>query len=356
MRRLTLLLALAAGMALLSASRLPAPPLPTGTTSLGTLDKYLIDDVTLVGVANVKTIAASPLHAKLKKQVAALAEHELFAKHLKLFGVKLVQDVERGVLVMGEGKVRELNFKEKARPENEDRFYFLFQGKFDAKKFEAGFAQIAKEHERAKLHGKGRTAILESGGKFVCLLDSSTVIVGPSKKLVEDVQGRASGKVKAKFKVKDLPAALKALKSDVPIDAVGFGALPVSSKFERLEGGAKITPVTLDNVGFSKLTVRVEAKDGLKGRVAFEGKGKDGFAKAAKTITDGLEEMKKRGDDRPTRDPLELVARKVLKAVKAKTANQALTLEGEVSQEDVKSVLDTLKKELDDEARPHGGR
>src|SRR5262245_8287923 len=146
-------LSLLAGLALcLSVSRLPAPPLPAGTkTGLGALDKYLIDDVALVGVANVKTAAASPMYKKLMKEVAAVAEHEFFAKHLKQFGVKPVQDVERVVLVMGEGKERQRNFND-PRGENEERMYFLFQGKFDEKKFDDGFAQIAKEHKEVKLH------------------------------------------------------------------------------------------------------------------------------------------------------------------------------------------------------------
>src|SRR5262249_4084139 len=150
-------LSLLAGLALcLAASRLPAPPLPTGTTTgAGALDRYLVDDVALVGVANVKAVLKTPLYGKLKKEVAAVAEHEAFGKHLKQFGVKPLQDVERITLVMGEGKVRERNFND-PRAENDERMYFLFQGKFDEKKFDAAFAQLAKDHKGVKLHGKGR--------------------------------------------------------------------------------------------------------------------------------------------------------------------------------------------------------
>jgi hypothetical protein len=351
-------LSLIAGLALcLSASRLPAPPLPAGTkTGLGALDKYLIDDVTLVGVANIKTIAASPMHKKLQKEVAAVAEHEFFNKHVKQFGVKPVQDIERIVLVMGESKVRERNFNEKGRPENEERMYFLFQGKFDEKKFDAGFAQLAKDHKEVKLHGKGRATILEARGDFfLSLIDKATFVFAPSKKIIEEVQARGTGKVKAKFKQKEFPAALKDLKAETAIDAVGFGPMQVSSKFEQMGMmGYKITPITLDQIGFKKLTVRVEGKNELKGKVVFDAKGKSGFKENAQKITDGLEEVKKRMEQRPGRDPIEQAFAKIFKAVKAKTADEKLTFEGELSQDDAKAVLEAMKKELDREGRGPG--
>src|SRR5262245_31713112 len=102
MRRLPLVAALALATLLLAAARLPAPPLPAGTAGgLTALEKYLTDDVTLVGVANVKAALASPMHKKLKKELAAVAGHELFTRYLKEFGVKPLEDVDRAVFVMG---------------------------------------------------------------------------------------------------------------------------------------------------------------------------------------------------------------------------------------------------------------
>jgi hypothetical protein len=355
MRVRFLTLSLLAGLALaLSASRLPAPPLPAGTsTGAGALDKYLVEDTALVGVANVKVALKSPMYAKLKKEIAGVVDHEFFAKHLKLFGVRPLQDVERVVMVMGQGKVRERNFNDPSREDGE-RLYFLFQGKFDEKKFDDAFAQIVKDHKRAKLHGKGRTAILGvSNDLFVSLIEKTTLVVAPSRKIIEDVQARASGKSKAKFKVKELPAGLKALKSDVPIDAVGFGPMQVSGKYEQLPNGYRITPVTLEQVGFKKLTVRVTVKDELKGKVSFDGANKAGFAESAKKFTDGLEETKKRGD-RPRSDPVEQALLKVIKGVTAKTANQVLTFEGELKADDAKAFLDAVKQELDRDAQRQG--
>jgi hypothetical protein len=344
MRRLAVLLVLAAGV-LLSASRLPAPPVPAGTAAgLTALEKYLVDDVTFVGVANVKTVLAAPLHGKVKKEVAAVAEHEFFAKHLKQFGVKPAQDVERVVLIMGEQKARVENFKEKGPPENDERMYFLFQGKFDEKKFEAGFAQLAKDHPRAKLHGKGSTAILTfNNDHFFALVDHSAFIFAPSKKIIEEVQGRASGKIKAKFKLKDFPAALKSLKAEAAIDAVGFGPMQVDSKGERFgKDGYKITPITLDQIGFKKLTVQVEVKNDLQGKVVFEGKSKTGFAAIARKLTEGFEQEKKDLEKGAEHDPFEKAMLGFFKAVKITTGEQALTFEGALAQGDVKLLLELL--------------
>src|SRR5262245_8851597 len=104
MRRQALLTALAAGVLLLSTSRLPARP-PKATTGLAALEKYLIDDVALVGVVNVKAITASPMYAKVKKEVAAVVGHAYCAKHLKVLGVAPLENVERIVFVMGQAKV-----------------------------------------------------------------------------------------------------------------------------------------------------------------------------------------------------------------------------------------------------------
>lgn len=351
MRRLSMLSALALGVVLLSAARLPAPPLPPKTaTGLTALEKYLFDDVSLVGVANVKTALALPMYAKVKKEAAAVADHELFSKFIKPFGVKPLQDVERVVLVMGEQKVRERSFNEK-RTENDERMYFLFQGKFDPKKFESGFAEIAKEHKEAKVLGKGETAILEvgNGNVFFSLLDKSTFIIAPSKKVVEEVQARASGKSKAKFKLsKDFPAALKSLKGDVAIDAVGFGTMQIDSKFESLgKDGYKLTPITLDEKGFKKFTVRVEGKDELKGQVTLEGKDKTDVADLARKMTSGLEEEIKRGERFAERDPLAKAMFQVLKGVKIKSAKQNVVMEGKLTQDDAKGLLEGMKKQLD---------
>lgn len=343
-------LALLAGLSV-TAARLPAPPLPAGTTTgLGSLEKYLVEDTTLVGVANVKTVAASPLHAKLKKEVAALAEHEMFAKYLKPFGVKPVQDIERIVLVMGTQKERQRNFNDPPG-ENDERMYFLFQGKFDPTKVEPGFNQLAKDHpNEVKVAGKGEAAILEMGrgGSFFALIDRTTFIIAPSKKIVEQVRDRASGKNKARFTSKDFPALLKDLKSETAIDAVGSAGMQIDSKFEQLgNNGYKLTPITLEQKGFKKLTVRVELKDGLSGKVVMATDNKATAAAMAKAISDGLEQQIRRADQRAKADPFEQVMMGVLKGVKVTATDQGVVMEGKVSEATAKEVLEGMKKLFD---------
>ena len=66
------------------------------------------------------------------------------------------------------------------RGDNEERMYFLFQGKFDEKKFDAGFAQVAKDHSSVKLHGQGRATVLQAQGDlFLSLIDRSTFVIAP---------------------------------------------------------------------------------------------------------------------------------------------------------------------------------
>lgn len=349
-------LALLAGLAV-AVSRLPAPPLPAGTAGgLGALDKYLIDDVTLVGAANIKTVAASPLHAKLKKEVAAVADHEVFSKYLQPFGVKPVQDLERIVLVMGTPKARERNFNDPPG-ENEERMYFLFQGKFDPKKFEPGFAQVTKDHpNQAKLHGKGEAAILElNRSTFFALLDKSTFIIAPSKKIVEEVQARASGKVKAKFASQDFPAVLKDLKADSAIDAVGVGGMQIDSKFEQLGmNGYKITPITLEQKGFKRLTVRVTVKDALAGKVTMATKDKDTATDMAKKVSAGIEDEVRRAERAGGRDPLAGLFAKALKGVTVKATDEGVVMEGKLDEALAKDVLEGMAKLFTELNQPRG--
>lgn len=346
-------LALLAGLSLaLAVGPLPAPPLPPATAGgLGDLEKYLLDDTTLVGFANFKAAKASPLFGKLKKEIQALTDTESFTKYLKQFGVRPLVDIERIALVMGEAKERTYDRNVKEEQPEDVRMYFLIQGKFDPAKFEAGFQALAKEHPEFKLHGTGLTGILsfERGDRTsLALADRNTLVFGPTKRILEEVQARAAGKTKAKFKVKDLPAGLKQLKSDSLVEAVAFGPAQVNSKFESTPNGFRITPTTLDQMGFSRYTVRVEAKgNDLTGKVVFSGKSAAELEAGAKKLTDGLAHITQEGDKATRNDPVEKTALAVMKSVKHSTAGQALTFEGKVTEAQARTLLEEMKREMD---------
>jgi hypothetical protein len=264
-----------------------------------------------------------------------------------LFGVKPLQDIERIVFVMGQDR-RERG----PGGERDERMYFLIQGKFDEKKFEQAYTSLAKEHPNTvKVHGTGRSAILamKNENSYISLVDRSTMIFGPSKKLCETLQERASGKTKPKFKLnKDIPAALKALNSSVAIDAVGFGPLVVGGSYERGPNKEFIFKAkTLDDYGFRKLTVQIGIKDELSGKVMMEGKTRDGFAAMAKQITEGLEKEKTQMQRFAQRDPMSKVILSVLKATTAKSTDQSITFEAKVGHDDAKAFLDGIKQEFD---------
>src|SRR5262245_52821615 len=107
----------------------------------------------------------------------------------------------------------------------------------------------------------------------------------------------------------------------------------------RGQDGYKVTPITLDQIGFKKFTVRVEIKDGLKGTVTFEGKSKTGFVAIARKLTDGFEQEKKEMEKEAEDDAFEKAMLGILKVVKFKIGEQALTFEGALAEKDVKTFL-----------------
>src|SRR5262245_7344787 len=100
MRRFTLLLALAAGLLLASASRLPAPPLPPPTGSSGhPVERHLLDDTDLLVVVNVKEVVKSPFFTKgAKAEVERVLGRDEVKPYLKGFGIDPLKDVEQVVV------------------------------------------------------------------------------------------------------------------------------------------------------------------------------------------------------------------------------------------------------------------
>jgi len=335
-------------LALAPGARLYAPPTPKATAeSLLPVEKYLMNDTALLVVVTAKPIKDSAVFAKnVKPELEKLLDHEKFAKYFAAFGVKPIRDLERVVIAAGEEKRRTGN------EPREERIQIFWQGKFDEKKVKGAFADLAKEHQELKMVEKdGKTLYQIGRDVFFAILDAKTILMCPSEKLALETLERASGKEKPKFADKDLAAALKTLSETRPVQAFALEKFAFSHDFKNENGQFTMTPITLGEKGVRKFTVTADAKEAVDLKVVIEGKDKNSFAEASKMITDGFDKMKQELDREGQREPIAVVAAKIMKDVKVKTADASVTFEGKVVGEDARAFaekfFEMIRKELD---------
>jgi len=294
-----------AGLVLVPGARLYAPPTPKPTVeSMPSVEKYLLNDTTMVVVVNAKPILDSAVFTKnVKPELEKLLEHEAITRYFKAFGITPLKDLERMVFVYGEDKVR-------SDGPREERIQVLWQGKFDEKKLKAGFAEMEQGDPKTfkKIEKDGKTVYQVDRNMYFALLDSKTILMCPGEKIALEGLARASGKEKPKFASKDLTAALKTLSESKPVQAFALEKYAFSHEYKNENINGKFTftsiPITLGQKGVRKFTIVGEAKDDVSVKVVIEGKDKKSFEEPQRQIVDGLDKAKMELDKEGQREPL----------------------------------------------------
>lgn len=321
------------------------------------LEQYLIDDVDLLVVVNVKGIVKSTLfNATIKKELQKVLDMpEVKLKdYLKDTGVDPLRDLERVVVMMGKSCRPQRDFNAPAPAGGvDDGPVVLLQGKFDQTKLEAALDKIAarpaKPPRFAKPGAKNvrEMAVTKEGKRkyytidpdgwshaYLAVIDKQTVVICGMKTHLKTLWERVEGKKKPALKyAKQWQPILKTFKPDQMVRAAGIENMVWTTRYEKNPNGATRREITLGDLGVTGFNVTVTIpKDVAIGTVAINGKEKASFAKVSKEIEDGLALAKKQLSDNQF-IPAELkpsleAFKKVLEGLKITKKDTSMTIEG----------------------------
>ncbi|MFL5240889.1 MAG: hypothetical protein ACJ8FY_02165 [Gemmataceae bacterium] len=250
----------------------PAPKPQTLTPFV----QFIPDDASFVAIENIKD---SPVAKKDKKslsddeQQVFVAAALFFPPCFKDFGIKPFEDIERLVVIGAP-----------PQPSDSDphlkRSITLFQGRFDQDKLRAAADRLVEEkadEKKVKRLNVGQATVYEMPyGLYLYLLDPTTLICAPSKKLLEEVIKKGLDKKPAKPKNARLARWLEELDSSAPINLIALEDSIVGKRswsdtingqrVERTEintlrdGGIEVVQATLGIGSHPRAKVLVEAK------------------------------------------------------------------------------------------------
>jgi hypothetical protein len=320
---------------LLACAPLHAAPVTRKSDAGPNLERYLPADTDFVIAINVKQVVGTPLFVKdFKKKVVELLGNEAVKPFLKGAGVNVFTDVDHVVVALGQSCYQ--STEEYGRG-NGPLFFFL--GRFDPAALHKKMADLAKEMPKVVAPvevGKAKLYEISLSPReklYAGVVNRSALVVAMNKPLVVAALGRADGTKKTAFKYKELPAALKAFKPDLALQAVGLQEMITSTTYSSFQAGGgktefKRTYHTLGESGIRRFTVRVAGKDDARVTVEMHALEKGDVDAFYKKATDGLDSMKAELQRALMRRPQMAPLVKAFENVKVKKAGRTITFEG----------------------------